>query len=414
MLLAALLLPSAGFSAEQGSGDETVKWKDLAGGKAQIQFYGFLRTDVILDDSRPDSSQTPLYILSEDPAFGAADQSSFTLHPRLTRFGLNLKGAAMTALGGATPSGNLEMDFQNGGKETRPIIRIRHAYFKLSWRTLSFLVGQTWDVFGPVVPTVNNDSTMWNAGNVGDRRPQLRLSWDEKAGKGLFSLAGAAGLTDGVDPADLDNNGVRDGEASGRPNTQLRAGYSRPTSARTVGTSAGSAGVGAERKWSVGLSGLYAWHETATPIAGKDTFRTRAVALDYKLPLWKRISIQGEAWTGQNLPDFRGGINQGVNTTSGEEIASRGGWLEVGFKAGKSFLISPGYSIDDPRDRDVPAGTTQANAGRVQNRAWFVSNRWQPDPSFMVGIDFLRWITDYKAFESGVDNRVNAYFQYIF
>jgi hypothetical protein len=407
MLLAgALFAGSPGFAADPGQGEEPVKWKEIAGGKAQIQFYGFLRSDLIFEDSRPDSFETPLFILSEDPAFGAADQSNFVIHARLTRFGLNLKGGPMAALGGATPSGNLEMDFQNGGRETRPIIRVRHAYFKLAWQETSFLVGQTWDVFGPNVPTVNNDSTMWNCGNVGDRRPQLRLSWDPKAGKGVFSLAGAAGLTDGVDSSDLDNNGVRDGEASGRPSTQLRAGYSRPASAR-------STGIGGDRRWTVGLAGIYAWHETATPIAGHDTFRTRGVALDYKLPIWKRVSIQGEAWTGQDLSDFRGGIAQTIDTVTGEEIASRGGWVEVGVKVG-SFLISPGYATDDPRNRDVPAGTTQANAGRVQNRAWYLSNRWQPDPSFLLGFDFLRWITDYKAFESGVDNRVNVYFQYIF
>lgn len=396
----ALLSSPAPARADQAGGDENVKWKEIAAGKAQIQFYGSLRTDVIVEDSRPDSSQTPLFILSEDPSFGPADQSGFTLHPRLTRFGMNFKGPQIPGTRGSAPSGSLEMDFQNGGRESRPIIRIRHAWFKLSWKTLSFLAGQTWDVFAPLYPTVNNDSLMWNAGNVGDRRPQLRLSWDGKAGKGSLSVAGAAGLTGAVDPSDLDGNGVRDGEASARPDAQLRVGYSGP--------------AGGDRKWAVGLSGVYAWQETATPVAGKDTFRTRSIAIDFRLPVWKRVVVQGEAWTGQDLSDFRGGVAQNVNTATGEEIESRGGWVEVAVKCGKTFTTYPGLTIDDPRNGNVPAGSTQANAGRTRNRAWYVANRWQLDPSFMVGIDFLRWITDYEGFERGVDDRVNAYLVYSF
>jgi len=411
-LIAGVASSASHALAQSGSaqgGDEPATWKELVAGKARLQFYGSLRLDMISDDSRPNSSQSPLYVLSEDPNFGPADQGNFEIHPRLSRFGLNLKGPQVAGLAGAVPSGNIEMDFEGGGPESRPNIRIRHAYFKMSWRTLSVLAGQTWDLFAPLIPTVNNDTMLWNAGNLGDRRPQLRLTWEPKAGKGTFSLAGAAALTGAVDSQDLDDNGVRDGEASGRPDAQMRAGYTGP--------------MGSDRKWSVGLSGLYAWQETATPIvvngAPTHTFRARALNLDVKVPILKWLALQGEAWTGQDLADFRGGIAQSINTDPnspgfGEEIESRGGWVELGFKIGKSWGIHPGYSIDNPRDRNVPDGATQANAGRTGNRIWSLCNRWQRDPSFLLGFDYLRWITDYKAVESGVDNRIDVYLLYYF
>src|SRR5262249_55293928 len=160
-------------------------------------------------------------------------------------------------------------------------------------------------------PTVNNDTLMWNAGNIGDRRPQLRLSWEPKAGEGVFSFAGAAGLTGAVDSKDLDANGVRDGEASGLPNLQARAGW-----ARAVGFS--------KTRLGVGLSGLWAREKTAAPFAGETKFGSRAANLDLQAPICSWLSVAGEAWAGRNLSDFRGGIAQGVAPGTGVEVRSRG------------------------------------------------------------------------------------------
>lgn len=115
-------------------------------------------------------------------------------------------------------SGKLETDFENGGSESRQIIRIRHAYLRMGWKDFSLLAGQTWDIVSPLFPTVNNDTLQWNAGNVGDRRPQLRAAYEPKAGSGKLSFTGGIGLTGAIDSLDLDNNGFGDGEESARPN----------------------------------------------------------------------------------------------------------------------------------------------------------------------------------------------------
>lgn len=395
--IAFLCLAFATLASAVEGGDDVVKWHEITAGSSRIQFYGFLRLDTVADDSRPNNFQSIGWILSEDPSVGLENAQNFTIYARLSRFGMNFLGPEVSALGGARLSGNLETDFQNGGSESRPNIRIRHAFFKLSWKTVSFLGGQTWDVISPLFPAVNNDSLMWNAGNVGDRRPQLRFSWDPKMSGGTFSLTGAAGLTGAVDEKDLDDDGVRDGEASGRPNVQLRAGWARAIDGDE------------SRKMSFGVWGHRGWEKTSTAsISGQDSFNTRSVGIDVKVPILKWFGFQGEAWTGANLSDFRGTSGQGINPASGQEIEGDGAWMELSFKVGSSLSFYPGFTIDDPRDSDVPA------QGRTQNGAWYLATRYQPNPSFLMGLDYLHWTTEYEGLQDGTDNRFNLIFQYTF
>ncbi len=367
--------------------------RELQVGASRLRFYGLFRLDLIRDDSKPDNAQTPFFIPSEDPASGPRRGNNFTLHPRLTRLGLDASGPELGALSRARLDGKLEVDFQNGGRESRQIIRVRHAWARLAWRSLSLLAGQTWDLISPLYPTANNDTLMWDAGNLGDRRPQLRLSFEAPAGAGRLSVAGAAGLTGAIDGKDLDADGTRDGEASGLPNVQARLGWTRPLAG---GSGRLSAGVWAHR----------AWEKTATPIAGDDEFRSDSVGLDLLITLRDRVTVQAEGWTGRNLSDFRGGSGQGVAAGGGVEVRSRGGWAEAGGRTSALHRIFAGISLDDPDDADLPA------QGRILNRAWWIVNRIETPGPFLVGLDYVRWKTDFKGLAPGTDNRINAYVQY--
>ena len=158
------------------AGGEPLQWSDFMGKGNKIKLYGFLRLDMDIDSQRPNNAQIPFFITSGDSRIGKADAGSFSVHPRLTRLGIDYSGPEIAALNDAKLAGKFEVDFENGGTESRQIIRIRHAYFKLDWGQFSLLGGQTWDVVSPLFPTVNYDSLMWNAGNVGDRRPQFRFA----------------------------------------------------------------------------------------------------------------------------------------------------------------------------------------------------------------------------------------------
>lgn len=371
-----------------------VHWSELLGEGNRIKLYGFLRLDLDFDSQHPNNTQIPFFITSPDTRVGGTTNGDYSIHPRLTRLGIDYTGPRIAKLGNAKLSGKLETDFENGGSESRQIIRIRHAYLRLDWREASLLAGQTWDIVSPLFPTVNADSLMWNAGNVGDRRPQLRAAYEPKVGRGRFSFIGGIGLTGAIDAQDLDSNGFRDGEESARPDVQARIGYSYP--------------LGKDRSASIGFSGFYGFEKTARPVAGRTNFRAQLFNVDFTVPLASRLSLRGEGWWGRNMSDIRGGAGQGVNIITGRELRGRGGWSEANIKLSRYFSINPGFTTDDPVDSDLP------NGGRARNRAYYFANRITPGGNFLIGADYLRWLTDYKGLQRGADNRVNIFLQYNF
>ena len=353
--------------------------QDVRTAKDTITVYGQLRTDMIYDTQHPSpNSQSPFWINSPDTTGGRSDR--FTLHPRLTRIGLNF-AAPESAMPGWDVTGQIEVDFQNGGSESRPALRARHLYVQLAKGNGSWLIGQTWDVVAPLIPSPNDDTLMWNAGNLGDRRPQVRYT-----GRGTNSeFAVALGLTGAVDAKDLDGDGIRDGEDSGMPNVQARFGWR------------GS-------NVSFGVWGLHAWEETATAVAGETSFTASALGADFLVNLGGGFDVRGELWTGSNLSDFRGGVGQGVNTATGDEVQSSGGWAELGANLGGNHRLSVGYTVDDPRDSDIVAG------GRTKNSAFYVHNRWIVGQGLELGVNVVLWNTDFSGAAAGRDTRFNVFF----
>src|SRR5262245_37414511 len=209
----------------------------IESGDWKIKFYGFLRLDLQYDDSKPNDPQLIQWIRSEDPTapgtIGAEkNDAQFNMHPKLTRFGIDVGGPAIEALGGAKTSGKIEVDFFNTNtSESRAALRMRHAWLKLGWETMAVYAGQREDVISPLMPIVNNDFVMWNAGNLGDRRPQLRFEYFPKMGDGQFTLQAMIGLTGANDAQNVETPGVAgtvstfDGVDSAMPTLQIRLAY---------------------------------------------------------------------------------------------------------------------------------------------------------------------------------------------
>ena len=142
----------------------------------------------------------------------------------------------------------------------------------------------------------------------------MRADWDFDLGCGrrLF-IASALSSGGAIDLQDLDSNGLKDGEDSAIPAVQQRFAYQFPSRFTDHVTE-------------LGVSGFVSFESVDTPIGGESDFVSRGVALDWSLPLFRCLTWRGEAWYGRDLSDWRGGIAQGVNTVTGEEIESRGGW----------------------------------------------------------------------------------------
>lgn len=398
----------------QAPGGDVMKWNDFSALGSRFQLYGFLRLDAYHDDSRPNNITLPSFIRSEDPnapvGFRAPkNESDFTMSAKLTRVGLNFTGPKVGGLSDAQVLGKLETDFYNTSTtDSREALRIRVAYLQLKWTDFSLYAGQMWDVISPLQPIVNPDNVMWNAGNLGDRRPQLRGDYmvGEKTKFDLQAMLGETGAIDGqdLDPATSTGSGYLDGNQSGLPTMQARAAVITPIS-----------------DWNKNLEfGVWvhrAEEETDVPVGNAAHFKSSAYGIDFSVPVYKEdVWFKTELWTGRNLGDVRGGILQDVSTVTGQEVHSQGGFAEVGWQLpGDSFKpvkAYAGYAWDNPDNGDLSPNSA-TNAARTRNSTWYAALRFDFKP-ISFGLDYLHWTTSYQTFHNGTDNRLQAYIAYAF
>ncbi len=356
--------------------------------KSAITFYGFIRLDIVYDTDRPNNTQIPMTILP-DTGSGPGGESDFTMHPRLTRFGFDLDAGTVDPLD-AQVTGKVEVDFYQAASpasNSRETLRMRHAWVKLQWEDFSLLAGQREDIASPLAPTVNNDFVMWNAGNTGDRRPQVRVEY----AKSGFTITGGIGLT-GADDGAVDGSYLR-GEISSLPTIQLRAGYEFD---------------GWVEKKTIKVGGWvhFAKEDLDTPVGGEDSFTSTMFGIDAVIPVHDRVTLYLEFWTGTNLDDVRGGIGQGVAGV--EEIDATGGWIEVQVKVSDVWTPLLGIYMDDPDDEFLAAGAPDKNFTIA------FGNRMKFGP-ITIGADYLNWKTEYvNSSNDGTDNRFNFFIQYNF
>jgi len=344
----------------------------------KFQPYGFVRLDVIIDDSRLSHPQFPNYVQSEP----SGSNGSLNIHPRLTRFGVKI--AKQTISNTVSASGQIEIDFQNGGRESRETPRMRHGFATLHFENADILLGQTWDLISPLYPAPNSDGLMWNAGNMGDRRPQLRATI--KPNGGNLTLAGALGMPNAVDGKDLDGgSGLADLDGADAAIPMIQGLVEINTTRLRLGA------------W-----GHWGREKTATPVGGKTAFDTYSLGGHFRIPFGKAWA-QGEAFMGQNLSDVRGGIGQSVNTTTGKEIESKGGWAELGVKATQTITLTVGGTIDDPTDAHLSVG------GRTLNYSLYGVYQYRPVSAFQIAAEYLYWKTEYSGLAAGKANRVDLH-----
>ncbi|MBN1929502.1 MAG: hypothetical protein JW764_08170 [Chlorobiaceae bacterium] len=360
---------------------------------AKLQFYGFARFDASYDTGRITPGNIALYVPSEATV---SDDAEWNLTANATRIGMNLFGPDTETM---KLNGNIEFDFLSFvGAENNSSPRLRHGYLKAYWpaNDFSIIAGQTWDVNASLIPFVDDPALMWDAGNIGGRHPQIRLTKGFKSGdKSRVEVAVAAARTIG----ETNVSNADSGKDAAMPSIQGRLALSTPL-------------LVSGKPATIAVSGHYGQEEWDTTTSGEhETLDSWSCVLELSLPLSDRLLFAGELFTGENLDDYWGGIGQGRNGVTA--IRSHGGWAALRYAASPETTLSLGAGLDDPNDKDLPNPTPTVSV-RTLNETQFISVTHRITPNFILGGQLSRWRTDYKDAKEGDAVRAQTSVTYSF
>lgn len=336
VVLALLALCCVAVSAAAGETEPSYTFK----------FSGYFKADFIYDQTRVNSGDYALYILERTP-LDAPDNDVTSITARETRFGVDFSWMEKDIRTDA----KLEFDFYGLGAapasltsmENKPAPMLRHAYAKVTKGQWSLLAGQTSDIISPLVPKTANYTVLWDQGNIGYRRPQVRLSaWGDLSDNArVFVAAGLVRTLGG----DLDGDRIDDGADAGLPTVQGRLAMSSK--------------IRENGMMELGVSGHYGTEDYSTGSRTKSV-ESWSGNVDLKVAPCERTEILVELFVGDNLGTYLGGVGQTVNPML-TEIGSKGGWAELSFRARPCVLLNVGYGIDNPDEDDFLISADEHN-----------------------------------------------------
>ncbi len=357
-----------------------------------VEVYGRLKLDAAYDTSRTDVGN---YVKWVRPEGTNENDNEFNMTANETRLGFRIKGPQDGEL---RTSGRVEVDFFEGGSENKSRLMMRHAYMNLNWPEdrFSILAGQTSDVISPLVPYTMNYSVAWWAGNIGYRRPQIRLTKGYTVAKDVdLKLEGALTRNIGLSESFVERDA---GEDSGLPGIQGRISATFPWLEYKPTT--------------IGFSGHWAKEEYDTLASGaNDKYDSWSLNLDVTQPINEWLAVKGELFTGENLSVYLGGIGQGVNTMRGNEIGSTGGWVAASLTPYPKWNFNLGVSVDDPDNGGLDG---MSGDKREYNRSVFGNAIYSLDNNAQVGFELSQWHTEYASSGDGNALRAQASFIYNF
>jgi hypothetical protein len=358
------------WAAADGDSEKKTVWSSI-----DLQFYGFVKVDAASDTGHANPGNFVKWVDLEPLN---QDDSQFSLTANQTRLGLWLTSPDDPDKSLLT-KGRVEIDFYGGGAENKPNPMLRLAYIDLHWRKSGwrFVAGQTFDVISPLFPSTINYSVQWWAGNVGYRRPQLRLSKDLAFTESSKLLLTGA-ITRNMGSTDSAFADVDTGTDAGIPGLQGRLGWQMGK--RQAGPVA------------VGISGHWAEEEFELDDAGNtERFDSWSANFDLKVPLTDKVMLQGEAYTGTNLAQYLGGIGQGVNIERGQEIGDTGGWISLDLGPYNRLAHHVGLTATDVDDDNLDPGQRSFNSSIFWNGVYSLTEHVR------FALELSYWKTEYKV-----------------
>ncbi len=303
------------FASQQLSAE--INLVDKKGQKLGLK--GFVKFDATFQESGMNSLTAPRF------ATGGNGETNFTaMH---SRFALVWKGPETD--GGLGAGAILEWDLFDGSRNQMRF-RTRLAALTLAKGGSTWTFGQHWDVFSPLnVKTLMTNGNLWQTGNLGFRRSQVRYAFS--GDRGEFALSANDPTTDAATDSQL-------------PIFEGRVGLKFAGRGR-FGISAAQ-GV-----------------EEHTFGSGTEDVDIQGLSLDWKIPFGKLWTFQGEAATGENLGVFLGrakvaGLGGTVAPGAQEEVAL---WGQLVYGS-EAFDLWLGYGNEKLDEEGLAPGALESTS----------------------------------------------------
>jgi len=321
--------------------------------KLTIQPYGYFKLDMIYDSDLMSIGNFARWVLPQ-----STDNATPTTHitANESRLGFLVNKGDI--------SGKIEFDFFGvGGGENKPGIMIRKVYAQAKLPNFTIRVGQDSDAISPLVPGTINYTVAWWAGDIGYRRPMVKLF---NTNNGLTWTAAIARNIGG----DINGDGHDDGTAAVIPEFQGRLAYKL------------------FNKHTIGFSGHYAQRDT---LGTNGKYEAWSASLDLSAKVTHNLTLNGSSYVGSNTASMLGGIG---NASTMDGVDSQGGWLNLKFNPKTNYSISTGIVMDDPCDCDLNDGA------RSKNTTIFANAYYDILQGFLIGFEFSYWATEYKNMDT--------------
>lgn len=282
-----------------------------------VDLYGFIKLDATYQSDSMNSDTAPRFVTGDG-------DGTVNFTPMHSRFGL--KWTSPIEFNGWKTNAQLELDLFDPSRNQMKV-RVRHANFNLTKDSSSWLFGQYWDVFSPLGPTTfMTNGYLWQTGNIGFRRAQIRYSYKSD----IFNVQVSVN-----DPVNSTSQaGV--GNKSDTPLIEGRLGF--------------TFGQGGKTKLGVSVA------------SGEDQDSSGAdhdvtgVSIDAIIPITGGLSIKGEVASGENLQVFLSRAGQEQDVTSG--------WVELVYKSSE-YGAWLGYAAESIDSDDLAAATDREDTTAI-------------------------------------------------
>ncbi|HDP95317.1 MAG TPA: porin [Candidatus Aminicenantes bacterium] len=317
----------------------------------KVDLYGFFKFDATFQDNPTNSLIAPRFAVA-----GSDNATGFTAMN--SRFGLNIVGPKIP--GDWKVKGTLELDLFDGANRNQMKFRTRHAYLTLSKGTVTVLAGQFWDLFSPLGPTtMMTNGYMWNTGNLGFRRAQLRITVTQEN----FNFA--LSLNDPTVPGAI---------ATGMPILQARLGLT----------------LGNKKQTKLGLSTAYGKDRHSTFGVESDV-NIAGISLDWIIPATDKLIVRGEFGMGENLSVFlsRAGVFQDTPNNAFDGVKVMSFWAEILYKLKKASLWL-GYAFENLTENEQLGLATLQNTNCI-----FSGIQYHMGGKVSFGLEYTHFMSGY-------------------